>query len=91
MYNKYKNWFDGIEDKALGTLKVAVAQLLAEFDNESNKTFDGEDLTKRGQMEKLLSMIEGREQSLQEGAKLDKGTSKSKKNRAMTSSKRDID
>ncbi len=25
LYNHYKDWFDLIEDKALGTLKVAVA------------------------------------------------------------------
>ena len=59
LWLRYNDWYDQIEDKALGTLKVAVAQLLSEFDKEENKTYDGEDLTKRGQIETLLSLIEG--------------------------------
>ena len=32
-YHAYKTWFDGVEDKALNTLKLAVSQLLADFDD----------------------------------------------------------
>lgn len=47
-YSAYKDWFDTIEDKALGTLKMAVAQLLAEFDKKTNKVYEAGSLTKRG-------------------------------------------
>ena len=58
-YMGYKEWFDQIEDKAVHTLKVAVAQLLENFDKEENALYDGSDLTKRGQLESLLTKIEG--------------------------------
>lgn len=56
-YNVYKNWFSEIEDKALCTLKMAVAQLLSNFDNQT--VHDGSGQTKKGQFESLLSKIEG--------------------------------
>ena len=57
----YKGWFDRVEDKALDTLKRAVAQLLAQFDKKENKVFDGKKSSKRGQIEKLLTQMEGLE------------------------------
>jgi len=39
-YEAYKGWFDQVEDKALDTLKTAVAQLLKNFENPDNKVFD---------------------------------------------------
>ena len=47
-YTTYKHWFDQVEDRALGTLKTAVAKLLADFDNPTVKTYDGSNLSKRG-------------------------------------------
>ena len=55
----YSRWAEDVEGKALHTLKLAVAQLLADFDDDKNATFDGTDMTKRGQMENLLSMMGG--------------------------------
>ena len=49
-YMVYKSWFEEVEDKALNTLKGAVAKLLSDFDDQENsKYYDGGDLTKRGQ------------------------------------------
>ena len=62
-YTTYKHWFDQVEDRALGTLKTAVAKLLADFDDPSVKTFDGSNLTKRGQIETLMANIEGQERA----------------------------
>lgn len=61
-YNAYKHWFDSVEDRALNTLKVAVAQLLADFDDSNNKTFDGSNMSKKGQLEQLLNTFDGREE-----------------------------
>ena len=48
-YMVYKDWFEEIEKKALNTLKVAIAQLLADFDDDKkNPVFDGTNMTKRG-------------------------------------------
>ena len=42
-YMVYKEWFDQIEDRALGTLKLAVAKLLKNFDEDQpTKTYSGE-------------------------------------------------
>ena len=64
-YNAYKHWFDGVEEKALNTLKVAVSQLLAQFDDPNNKTYDGANLTKKGQLEKLLATYNDAEEKIE--------------------------
>jgi len=87
-YNSYKAWFDEVEDKALNTLKTAVAQLLADFDDRSMKEFSGKGQSKRAQLEKLLASFEGHDALLKGGKKTKQ---KAKKDRKLTSSKRDSD
>lgn len=76
-----------MEDRALGTLKTAVAKLLADFDNPTVKTFDGSNLSKRGQIETLMANIEGQERAQTK----EKQQRLGRKSRKLTSSKRDID
>ena len=48
-YMIYKSWFEDVELRALETLKMAVAKLLANFDDQENsKYYDGSNLTKKG-------------------------------------------
>lgn len=70
-YMTYKNWLEQVEDRALHTLKLAVSKLLADFD-EKNPEFDGENMSKRRQMEQLMSLVEGlpSEQALTEKEEL---------------------
>jgi len=84
-YYLYKHWMSEIEDKALHTLKMAVAQLLSNFDNATE--FNGKGMTKRGQFEDLMSKIEGQEV---EAPGLKEKKDKAKKTRKITSSKRDL-
>ena len=35
-YMVYKSWFEEVEHKAIDTLKMAVAKLLANFDDQEN-------------------------------------------------------
>lgn len=90
-YVAYKGWFDNVEDKALDTLKTAVAQLLQNFEKPDNKTFNGKNKSKKQQLEKLLSQMEGLEDAYVVDKQKNSTGKKSKKNRKITSSKRDID
>ena len=93
-YMAYKDWFERVEDKALHTLKLAVAQLLADFgedgDTTKNPVFEGTNLTKRGQMEHLMSLIEGNTDESKNTASQQPKAKGVKKTRKMTSTKRDL-
>ena len=87
-YMIYKNWFERTEDKALHTLKLAVAKLLADFD-EANPEFDGKDRSKRSQLEHLMSLIN-------EGTEVENDNIQAKKRKEgqrakITSTRRDLD
>ena len=91
----YKSWFEEVEHRAIDTLKGAVAKLLANFDDQVNsKYYDGDGLTKKGQFEKILSLMEGYTTTpdVQNTKAAANGAKKTKKRgRKMTSTKRDYD
>ena len=67
---------------------MAVNQLLADFDDPSNKTYSGKKLTKRAQLEELLQSFEEHEEKTKEEKIKVK---KKKKTRTLSSSKRSLD
>ena len=87
-YMAYQGWAERIEDKALHTLKVAVAQLLNDFEGD-NPVFDSSNQSKRGQLENLMSLVEGTESEKTSEQK--EKVRSDKKARKMTSSRRDFD
>ena len=87
-YMAYQSWAERIEDKALHTLKVAVAQLLNDFEGD-NPVFDSSNQSKRGQLEKLMSLVEGTESEKTSEQK--KKVKSAKKARKMTNTERDFD
>ena len=69
-YLAYKEWYDQIEDKSLHTLKVAVAQLLDDFDTKDYVEYEGNEKTKKTQLESLLAKIIGEEKLIDEEEEL---------------------
>ena len=69
-YLAYKEWYDQIEDKSLHTLKVAVAQLLDDFDTKDYVLYEGNEKTKKTQLESLLAKIIGEEKLIDEEEEL---------------------
>lgn len=88
-FEAYQGWFEGVEHHALDTLKFAIAQLLAEFDKE-NAVFEEGKKSKKEQLRGLLNLIEG-EQETNSKEKNSRKKANAKRERKMTSSKRDLD
>lgn len=88
-FEAYQGWFEGVEHRAMDTLKFAIAQLLSEFDKD-NAVFEEGKKTKKDQLQGLLSLIEGEQESLAKDKAGKKSKRQTRKERKMTSSKRDL-